>query len=36
MLESSQQDFPVVHGDQVIGLLGPNVMKAMASAGSDA
>jgi Zn-dependent protease/predicted transcriptional regulator len=37
MLESSQQDFPVVHGDQVIGLLDRNgLMKAMAGAGSDA
>lgn len=36
-IETSQQDFPVVHGTQVIGLLDRHgLMKAMASAGSDA
>ena len=37
LLATSQQDFPVVHGDQVIGLLGRNaLLRAMASQGPDA
>jgi len=37
LLATSQQDFPIVHGDQVVGLLGRNLlMKALASEGPDA
>jgi Zn-dependent protease/CBS domain-containing protein len=37
MLESTQQDFPVLHGEQVIGLLDRHrLLKAMASEGSSA
>ena len=37
LLSTSQQDFPVVHGDQVVGLLGRNhLLKALASEGPDA
>ncbi len=37
LLATSQQDFPVVHGDQVVGLLGRNLLlKALASEGPDA
>ena len=37
LLATSQQDFPVVHGDQVVGLLGRNaLLRAMASDGPDA
>jgi Zn-dependent protease len=37
LLATSQQDFPVVHGDQVIGLLGRNaLLRAMALEGPDA
>jgi predicted transcriptional regulator len=37
LLATSQQDFPVVHGDQVIGLLGRSaLLKAMASGGPEA
>ncbi len=36
MLSTSQQDFPVMHGDQVIGLLGRNaLLRGMAMEGSD-
>ena len=36
LLATSQQDFPIVHSDQVIGLLGRNaLMRAMASDGPD-
>ncbi len=37
LLSTSQQDFPVTHGDQVVGLLGRNLLlKAIASEGPDA
>ncbi len=37
MLATSQQDFPIVHGDQVVGLLGRNLLlKALAAEGPDA
>lgn len=37
LLSTSQQDFPVVHGDQVVGLLGRNLLlKALAAEGPDA
>ncbi len=37
LLSTSQQDFPVVHGDQVVGLLGRNLLlKSLASEGPDA
>lgn len=37
LLATSQQDFPIVHGDRVIGLLGRNaLLRAMASRGPDA
>lgn len=37
LLSTSQQDFPVFHGDQVVGLLGRNVlMKALSNHGPDA
>lgn len=37
LLATSQQDFPVVHGDQVLGLLGRNaLLRAMAREGPDA
>ncbi len=36
LLAASQQDFPVVHGDQVIGLLGRSaLLRAMATTGPD-
>ena len=35
LLATSQQDFPIVHGEQVVGLLGRNLLlKALASEGS--
>ena len=37
LLSTSQQDFPVMHGDQVVGLLGRNLLlRALASEGPDA
>ncbi len=37
LLSTSQQDFPVVHGDQVVGLLGRNLLlRALAAEGPDA
>ena len=37
LLSTSQQDFPVMHGDQVVGLLGRNLlMRSLASEGPDA
>jgi CBS domain-containing protein len=37
LLSTSQQDFPVIHGDQVVGLLGRNLlMKSLAAEGPDA
>jgi Zn-dependent protease/CBS domain-containing protein len=37
LLSTAQQDFPVMHGDQVIGLLGRNLLlKALAQEGPDA
>jgi Zn-dependent protease/predicted transcriptional regulator len=37
LLSTSQQDFPVIHGDQVVGLLGRNrLLKALAAEGPDA
>ena len=37
LLSTSQQDFPIMHGDQVVGLLGRNLLlKALASEGPDA
>jgi Zn-dependent protease/CBS domain-containing protein len=37
LLSTSQQDFPVLHGDQVVGLLGRNLLlKALAAEGPDA
>lgn len=37
LLSTAQQDFPVVHGDQVVGLLGRNLLlKSLASEGPDA
>jgi Zn-dependent protease len=37
LLSTSQQDFPVVHGDLVVGLLGRNLLlKSLASEGPDA
>jgi len=37
LLSTAQQDFPVMHGDQVVGLLGRNLLlKALASEGPDA
>lgn len=37
LLATSQQDFPVVHGDQVVGLLGRNtLLRALAVEGPDA
>ena len=37
LLATSQQDFPVMHGDQVIGLLDRNnLLRAMAAQGTDA
>jgi stage IV sporulation protein FB len=37
LLATSQQDFPVMHGDQVVGLLGRNLLlKALAAEGPDA
>lgn len=36
LLSTSQQDFPVVHGDQVVGLLGRNaLLRGMAAEGAD-
>src|SRR6202040_1780548 len=37
LLSTSQQDFPVIHGDQVVGLMGRNrLLKALANQGPDA
>src|SRR5207302_9659854 len=37
LLSTSQQDFPVMHGDQVVGLLGRNLLlKALAAEGPEA
>ncbi len=37
LLSTSQQDFPIMHGDQVVGLLGRNLLlKALAEDGPDA
>jgi Zn-dependent protease/predicted transcriptional regulator len=37
LLATSQQDFPIVHGDQVVGLLGRNLLlKALAAEGPEA
>jgi Zn-dependent protease len=37
LLSTSQQDFPVMHGDQVVGLLGRNqLMKSLAAEGPEA
>ncbi|HUA87553.1 MAG TPA: site-2 protease family protein [Bryobacteraceae bacterium] len=37
LLATSQQDFPVLHGDQVVGLLGRNLLlKSLAAEGPDA
>jgi len=37
LLSTSQQDFPVVHGTQVVGLLGRNLLiRAIAAEGPDA
>ena len=37
LLSTAQQDFPVMHGEQVVGLLGRNLLlKALASEGPDA
>ena len=37
LLSTSQQDFPVIHGDQVVGMLGRNLLlKALANQGPDA
>ena len=37
LLSTSQQDFPVMHGDQVVGLLGRNLLiRAIAAEGPDA
>jgi Zn-dependent protease len=37
MLATSQQDFPIVHGDKVVGLLGRNLLlKSLAAEGPDA
>jgi CBS domain-containing protein len=37
LLATSQQDFPIMHGDQVVGLLGRNLLlKALAAEGPDA
>jgi CBS domain-containing protein len=37
LLATSQQDFPIIHGDQVVGLLGRNLLlKALATEGPDA
>src|SRR6516225_2072773 len=37
LLSTSQQDFPVVHGEQVVGLLGRNLLlKSLAAEGPDA
>jgi CBS domain-containing protein len=37
LLSTSQQDFPVIHGDQVVGLLGRSLLlKALAAEGPDA
>ena len=37
LLSTSQQDFPVMHGDQVVGLLGRNLLlKSLAAEGPDA
>ena len=37
LLSTSQQDFPVMHGGEVIGLLGRNeLIRAMATEGPDA
>jgi Zn-dependent protease/CBS domain-containing protein len=37
LLSTSQQDFPVMHGDQVVGLLGRNLLiRAIAAQGPDA
>lgn len=37
LLSTSQQDFPVIHGDQVVGLLGRNLLlKSLAAEGPDA
>jgi CBS domain-containing protein len=37
MLATSQQDFPIVHGEQIVGLLGRNLLlKALAAEGPDA
>lgn len=37
LLSTSQQDFPVIHSDQVVGLLGRNLLlKALAAEGPDA
>jgi Zn-dependent protease len=37
LLSTSQQDFPVMHGDQVVGLLGRNLLlKSLATEGPDA
>jgi len=36
LLSTSQQDFPVIHGDQVVGLLGRNLLlKSLAAEGPD-
>jgi stage IV sporulation protein FB len=37
LLSTSQQDFPVIHGDQVVGMLGRNLLlKALAAEGPEA
>jgi Zn-dependent protease len=37
MLATSQQDFPIVHGDKIVGLLGRNLLlKSLAAEGPDA
>jgi Zn-dependent protease len=37
LLSTTQQDFPVLHGDQIVGLLGHNLLlKALAAEGPDA
>jgi CBS domain-containing protein len=37
LLATSQQDFPIVHGDKVVGLLGRNLLlKALATEGQEA
>src|SRR5256885_15010341 len=37
LLSTSQQDFPVIHGDRVVGLLGRNLLlKSLAAEGQEA